>query len=98
MSADEKQDRMLALHEEYSETMSSPGVTGFCRCLTLPQRLAVRQLRDNPPQLSANQIADAYRQSARRLLLLDYDGTLVPLASRPHEAAPENDLRTSRVS
>jgi trehalose 6-phosphate synthase/phosphatase len=26
------------------------------------------------------------------LLLLDYDGTLVPLASRPHDAAPEDDL------
>lgn len=35
-----------------------------------------------------------YRKAAKRLLLLDYDGTLVPLAARPQEAAPGDDLRT----
>jgi len=33
-----------------------------------------------------------YRQANRRLLLLDYDGTLVPFASRPSRAVPTQDV------
>jgi trehalose 6-phosphate synthase/phosphatase len=33
-----------------------------------------------------------YDQSARRLLLLDYDGTLVPFAGRPESARPGREL------
>jgi trehalose 6-phosphate synthase/phosphatase len=33
-----------------------------------------------------------YRQARRRLVLLDYDGTLVPFASQPHLAAPDASL------
>jgi trehalose 6-phosphate synthase/phosphatase len=34
----------------------------------------------------------AYRQAERRLLLLDYDGTMVPFASKPEFAAPDETL------
>lgn len=34
----------------------------------------------------------AYRSSERRLLFLDYDGTLVPFAPRPEDAAPDEPL------
>jgi trehalose 6-phosphate synthase/phosphatase len=37
---------------------------------------------------------DAYRNSARRLLLLDYDGTLVPFSSNPEQAVPGKELLT----
>jgi trehalose 6-phosphate synthase/phosphatase len=33
-----------------------------------------------------------YRRARRRLVLLDYDGTLVPFASQPHLAAPDASL------
>ena len=33
-----------------------------------------------------------YDQSARRLLLFDYDGTLVPFASHPQQAKPDREL------
>ena len=33
-----------------------------------------------------------YRKSRRRLILLDYDGTLVPFAERPEKAKPDNEL------
>jgi len=33
-----------------------------------------------------------YRSAGRRLLLLDYDGTLVPLEARPERAAPDRRL------
>lgn len=35
----------------------------------------------------------AYRAAANRLLLLDYDGTLVPLAPAPDEARPDREAR-----
>jgi len=93
MSAEEKQDRMLALHERVLRNNVFAWSDGFLSLLDAAAQARREAAPDNPPRLSANQIADAYRKASRRLLLLDYDGTLVPLASRPHEAAPENDLR-----
>jgi trehalose 6-phosphate synthase/phosphatase len=40
-------------------------------------------------------LLDDYRQSSRRLILLDYDGTLVPFASRPEKAVPDEGLITT---
>ncbi len=43
----------------------------------------------------------SYQQAQRRLLLLDYDGTLAPLSSRPHRAVPSQealDLLTQLTS
>jgi len=37
-------------------------------------------------------IYDTYRQSKSRLLLLDYDGTLVPFSAKPQLALPSKDL------
>jgi trehalose 6-phosphate synthase/phosphatase len=38
-------------------------------------------------------LAAAYQGAARRLFFLDYDGTLVPLAPRPAQAVPTDDVR-----
>ncbi len=37
-------------------------------------------------------VVDAFRNAHKRLLLLDYDGTLVPFANRPTEPAPPATL------
>jgi len=39
-------------------------------------------------------LLQAYRSTRQRLLLLDYDGTMVPFAARPEEAAPDEELIT----
>jgi len=39
-----------------------------------------------------NKIVSAFQTSRRRLILSDYDGTIVPFAERPEEAKPDNDL------
>jgi trehalose 6-phosphate synthase/phosphatase len=44
------------------------------------------------PQEREDLIA-AYRSANRRLLLLDYDGTLVPFADRPEAAAPDQRVK-----
>lgn len=38
-------------------------------------------------------LENAYRESSRRLLLLDYDGTLVGIQARPEQARPDQELR-----
>ncbi|MFC1931557.1 bifunctional alpha,alpha-trehalose-phosphate synthase (UDP-forming)/trehalose-phosphatase [Chloroflexota bacterium] len=40
-----------------------------------------------------NQLMSDYRKSQQRLLLLDYDGTLVPFAKTPEEAKPDAELK-----
>lgn len=38
-------------------------------------------------------LLDSYRGAEKRLLLLDYDGTLVPISSSPELAVPNKDLK-----
>jgi len=54
------------------------------------ERLQVRSL-DPAERL---QIAQAYRDTQRRVLFLDYDGTLVPLSEDPRRARPDEELLT----
>ncbi len=39
-----------------------------------------------------SELLKAFSQSTRRLLLLDYDGTLVPIVSQPADAKPDDEL------
>jgi trehalose 6-phosphate synthase/phosphatase len=41
-----------------------------------------------PQRLRPSEIHDAYLHADRRLLIFDYDGTLVPFARRPQQAVP----------
>lgn len=41
---------------------------------------------------SKSTLLDSYRNASKRLILLDYDGTLVPFSSTPGEATPGNEL------
>jgi len=47
-----------------------------------------RFIDTRPQRLQPTEIRDAYARASRRLLILDYDGTLVPFAKRPQQAAP----------
>ena len=40
-----------------------------------------------------NILISDYKKSTQRLLLLDYDGTLIPFSNKPEEASPSNDLK-----
>ena len=64
------------------------------------QRLTTVRKRQNDLEariLSRNlrfRLIREYQSSDRRLILLDYDGTLVPFAARPEKAAPDSELTT----
>lgn len=41
---------------------------------------------------SEEELIEAYRRADDRLIILDYDGTLVSLTDHPHDATPDDDL------
>lgn len=55
-------------------------------------KLQHNQVRPLPLDRSRQSLAAAFRESNKRLLLLDYDGTLVPFASSPEQAKPDQEL------
>ncbi len=44
----------------------------------------------SPPMMK--QIGNSYKNSKKRIIFLDYDGTLVPFANIPHKAEPDEEL------
>jgi trehalose 6-phosphate synthase/phosphatase len=45
-----------------------------------------------PKRLRPSEIQEAYKQARRRLLILDYDGTLVPFSNQPQQVVPPPDV------
>jgi trehalose 6-phosphate synthase/phosphatase len=66
----------------------------FLALLDEATKLRRERVPESPPLLPVGQLVDAYRKAVKRLLLLDYDGTLVPFSARPQDAAPDYELRT----
>ena len=92
MSEQEKRDRMLALHERVLRNDVFVWSGRFLALLEEAAKLRREHAPQSPPLLPINQLLNAYRTADKRLLLLDYDGTLVPFAARPQDAAPDLEL------
>jgi len=54
----------------------------------IQQELSARRLTNE----MKSKLIDDYLQGNNRLILLDYDGTLVPFAEKPEKAEPDNEL------
>ncbi|MDQ2843922.1 MAG: bifunctional alpha,alpha-trehalose-phosphate synthase (UDP-forming)/trehalose-phosphatase [Acidobacteriota bacterium] len=94
MSDEEKQERMLALHERVLRNDVFVWGDRFLALLDEAVKLRRERAPESPPPLPVTQVIAAYREAEKRLLLLDYDGTLVPFAFRPQDATPDRDLLT----
>ena len=65
----------------------------------------MRKIKERTTDLGVKQLDAASRlrmvsefvTAENRLILLDYDGTLVPFASKPHMASPDNELLTTNL-
>ncbi|MES1185222.1 MAG: bifunctional alpha,alpha-trehalose-phosphate synthase (UDP-forming)/trehalose-phosphatase [Myxococcales bacterium] len=92
MPAADQQRRMRAMQariEAYDATRWVETFLGALRRTKERQgRLATRHLTG----ASLSEVLQRHRKAARRVLLLDYDGTLVPLARTPADAAPDREL------
>ncbi len=61
---------------------------GLYKVKAMQRELAVRRLS----RRSWQNLVEDYRKSSHRLILLDYDGTLTPFATRPEKAKPDHEL------
>jgi len=84
----ERRVRMTALHNRVVRNDVFHWGERFLAALEGAVSERGRFIDTQPERLRSNEVRDAYIEARRRLLLLDYDGTLVPFAKRPRQAAP----------
>jgi trehalose 6-phosphate synthase/phosphatase len=92
LDEEERRARMRALHRRVIRNDVFHWGKRFLEALK--QSVAAREHRveGKPKSLLITQIREAYVHASRRLLILDYDGTLVPHAHSPQEAVPAPNL------
>ncbi|QHS56009.1 bifunctional alpha,alpha-trehalose-phosphate synthase (UDP-forming)/trehalose-phosphatase [Mucilaginibacter sp. 14171R-50] len=92
MPAEEQRERMTAMQERIGSydvnTWAADFFEQLAKVKTLQEKYAV-QLLDT---FSRARLLNDYAAAKQRLILLDYDGTLVPFASEPHLAQPTPEL------
>jgi trehalose 6-phosphate synthase/phosphatase len=84
----ERRQRMLALHHRVLRNNVFRWGDRFLGELEEAVSERGHYIDTQPRKLQPMEIRDAYARASRRLLILDYDGTLVPFAKRPQQAAP----------
>src|SRR6202050_4366779 len=101
MDEQERKLRMTALHSRVVRNDVFHWGERFLASLEDAVSNRGRYIDTQPKKLQPPEFRDAYHQAARRLLVLDYDGTLVPFAKRPQQAVPPQallDLLTALAS
>jgi len=92
MPADEQIGRNRLMQKRLSRYNFARWAGDFLDSLTVlkhvQERMAVRKLG----QTSRTKLLKDYKKAGKRLLLLDYDGTLVGFVGKPNEARPDKEL------
>jgi len=93
MPEEERRVRMRALRERVGSRDVHAWAASFLDALGKVggTRTAASEMVSSPDELS--RLADRLRRAERLVLLLDYDGTLVPFAPAPDLAAPDRALK-----
>lgn len=92
MEPDERRERMTALYERVRRNDAVAWSERFLDRLRSVTGGAHRDRRKEKSAPDPVALRAAFEAAPERLLCLDYDGTLVPIASRPQDAAPPPDL------
>lgn len=92
MAPEERRRRMIALQDRVLRNNVYAWSEEFLSVLQNAAANRGDSPSDLPAALDIPSILSAYRAARRRLLLLDYDGTLVGYFDRPEDAAPPTDL------
>jgi trehalose 6-phosphate synthase/phosphatase len=88
MDTDQRAERMAALHERVHRNDAVRWAERFIDGLREATEPARQRMRKERPAPDVTALRDAFNSASRRLLLLDYDGTLVGIKPRPQDAAP----------
>jgi trehalose 6-phosphate synthase/phosphatase len=101
MDDEERNLRMMALHNRVVRNDVFHWGERFLASLEDAVSNRGRYIDTQPKKLRPAEIRDAYLQAVRRVVVLDYDGTLVPFAKQPQQAVPPQtvlDLLTALAS
>jgi trehalose 6-phosphate synthase/phosphatase len=91
MPREERRERMQSLRERVTDYDVHRWVETFLRELERPPGEREQKLRFTS-RAALDELVARIRSARSRILLLDYDGTLVPFAPRPERAAPDARL------
>jgi trehalose 6-phosphate synthase/phosphatase len=90
---EERRSRMEALYRRVRRNDAGAWSRRFLEGLDAAHRHRGRELSQTLPLLPRDEVLAAAQAAGERLLLLDYDGTLVRFESQPGDAAPTAELR-----
>jgi trehalose 6-phosphate synthase/phosphatase len=82
-------DRMSALRRRVARNNVFAWRDRFISNLTQAAAARAKRASEEPQNIPYSDLGNAFCGAADRLLLLDYDGTLVPYSRRPQDAAPD---------
>jgi trehalose 6-phosphate synthase/phosphatase len=88
LDEDERRRRMERLHSRILHNNVFRWGERFLASLEDAVSERGRYSDTQPKRLRTTEVLDAYRRASRRLLMIDYDGTLVPFAGQPWQAVP----------
>jgi trehalose 6-phosphate synthase/phosphatase len=88
----EQQENNAAMNERLRRYDIHAWIRDFLDKLDQVRQLQEKYLVKKISDQGLAAIRKEYQEAARRLFLLDYDGTLVPLVDRPARAAPDPEL------
>jgi len=92
LAPEEQRERMSALYQRVVRNNAAAWSERFLRNLRDAARMRAQVHAEEPQPLPTEAAIAAFRAAGRRLLFLDYDGTLVPFRNRPHEVVPPGRL------
>jgi trehalose 6-phosphate synthase/phosphatase len=100
MPPDEQQHRMAVMQKRIAHYTISRWTHDFLDQLNLARQVQNRRHASVLTTATVKRVTVAYKQAKRRLLLLDYDGTLKTFVNspKPELAAPPQELRNLLVS
>jgi trehalose 6-phosphate synthase/phosphatase len=92
MPEDEQRQRMEAMYHRVRRHDVFAWGNRFLESVREAATQQASRAAERPPLLNVEALLSAYSSAKRRLLLLDYDGTLVGFARRPSDAVPSARL------
>ena len=88
LDEDERRRRMERLHSRILHNNVFRWGERFLASLEDAVSERGRYSDTQPKRLRTTEVLETYRRASRRLLMIDYDGTLVPFAGQPWQAVP----------
>jgi len=92
MPEKEQIERNRAMQERIKRYDISRWARDFIDKLHETVKMEVGTVPEPMPNKTRGELTDQFQKARRRLLLLDYDGTLVPFAETPEKARPDAEL------